>query len=107
MNGSLSALAALILAASGMLAQSPAARPKFDDFEVATIRPTAPDGGKFITMQSTHQFVAKNQALRTLVAAEYSLTPRAISGGPALVDSDRFDILLRRRVKYGPVRTSR
>jgi len=60
MNGSLSALAALILAASGMLAQSPAARPKFDDFEVATIRPTAPDGGKFITMQSTHQFVAKN-----------------------------------------------
>jgi uncharacterized protein (TIGR03435 family) len=49
-------------------------------------------------MQSTHEFVAKNHALKTLVAAAYNLNPRAISGGPAWVDSDRYDI-----VAKGPV----
>src|SRR4029077_148680 len=31
--------------------------------------------------------------LQALVAAAYSLTPRAISGGPAWTDADRYDIL--------------
>jgi uncharacterized protein (TIGR03435 family) len=31
--------------------------------------------------------------LNALVAAAYNLTPRAISGGPAWTDSDRYDIL--------------
>jgi uncharacterized protein (TIGR03435 family) len=44
-------------------------------------------------MQSTHEFTAKNHALKTLVAAAYNLNPRAISGGPAWVDSDRYDIV--------------
>src|SRR5262249_34487099 len=64
-------------------------------FEVATIKPTAPDwsGGRFIRMQTAHQFVARNHALKTLLAAAYNLSPRAISGGPAWVDSERYDIL--------------
>jgi uncharacterized protein (TIGR03435 family) len=44
-------------------------------------------------MQSTHEFAAKNHALKTLVAAAYSVSPSAISGGPAWVDSDRYDIV--------------
>jgi uncharacterized protein (TIGR03435 family) len=44
-------------------------------------------------MQTAHQLVAKNHALRTLIAAAYNLNPHAISGGPAWVDSDRYDIL--------------
>ena len=44
-------------------------------------------------MQTAHQFVARNYTLRVLVAAAYNLTPRAISGGPAWIDSDHFDIL--------------
>jgi uncharacterized protein (TIGR03435 family) len=79
----------------GMFAQSPIARPKFDEFEVATIKPTAPDwdGGRYMRMQTAHQFAVKNFAPRLLLAAAYNLTPGAISGGPAWVDSDHFDIL--------------
>src|SRR5712691_1956026 len=88
-------VAALLIAASGMFAQAPVARPTFDAFEVATIKPTPPDwtGGRFIRMQTAHQFVARNHAVKTLLAAAYNLTPRAISGGPAWVDTDHYDIL--------------
>src|SRR6266550_1606956 len=78
----------------GTFAQSPATRPTFDEFEVATITPAAPDSpGRWIKMQSVNRFFARNHALKTLIAAAYNLTPRAISGGPAWVDSDRYEIL--------------
>src|SRR5271170_1174428 len=83
-------------AASGLFAQSPAARPKFDEFEVATVKPTNldwPAGGRYMRMQTAHQFVARNYTLRVILAAAYNLTSKAISGGPAWVDDDRFDIL--------------
>jgi uncharacterized protein (TIGR03435 family) len=84
-----------VLSVCGIFAQSPAARPAFDAFEVATIKLTPLDwsGGRFIRMQSGHRFVAKNHALKTLIAAAYNLTPRAILGAPSWVDSDRYDIL--------------
>jgi len=44
-------------------------------------------------MQTAHQFAAKAYALKILLAAAYNLPPRAISGGPAWVDSDLYDIL--------------
>lgn len=89
------AVAALTLAAGGVFAQSPAARPAFAAFEVATVKPAAPDdrGGKFITMQGAHRFVVRNYTLKSLVGAAYNLTPRAISGDQAWIDSDRYDIL--------------
>jgi uncharacterized protein (TIGR03435 family) len=76
-------------------AQSPAPRPAFDEFEVATIKPTPPDWskGRYIRMQTAHQFVARNHALKTLIMAAYNLYPGAISGGPAWVESDHYDIL--------------
>lgn len=85
----------LVLVAVGSFGQPPETRPKFDAFEVATIKPTAPDwsGGRFIRMQSADRFVARNHALRTLLAAAYELHPHAIVGGPAWTDSDRYDIL--------------
>lgn len=88
--------AVLILAVVGVaLAQAPAARPAFDEFEVATIKPTAPDwtGGRYMRMQTAHQFEAKGYALRILLSAAYNLAPKAISGGPAWIDSDLYDIL--------------
>ena len=88
-------IAAFVLWTCGVLAQLPAARPAFEAFEVATIKPTDPDdrGGRFITMQGAHRFVVKNYTLKRLVGAAYNLTPRAISGGPAWVDSDTYDVL--------------
>jgi uncharacterized protein (TIGR03435 family) len=87
------AAAALILSSGVGLAQPPAARSTLDAFEVATIKPTAPDwkSGRFIRMQGA-QFVARNHTVKTLIAAAYNLSPRAISGGPPWVESDHYDI---------------
>ncbi len=85
---------ALVLAAGGMLAQSTATRPSFAEFEVASIKPSPPGtAGRWIKMQSAHEFTAKNHALKTLIAAAYNLNPKAISGGPAWVDSEHYDIV--------------
>src|ERR1700744_3439177 len=85
----------LIVAASGIFAQSPATRPAFHDFEVATIKPTAPDwqGGAYFTMRGGHRFVVQNYTLKALVGAAFNLTPRLISGGPAWASSDHYDIV--------------
>jgi uncharacterized protein (TIGR03435 family) len=65
-----------------MLAQSSETRPSFAEFEVASIKPTPPGaGGRWIRMQTTHEFMAKNHALKTLLAAAYNLSPKAILGG--------------------------
>jgi uncharacterized protein (TIGR03435 family) len=84
---------AFIAATFGIAGQT--TRPQFDAFEVATIKPTDPDGGagRWIRMQSADRFQAHNHAVRTLIAAAYDLNPQAISGGPAWVDSERWDIL--------------
>ncbi len=44
-------------------------------------------------MLTAHQFEARGYQLRVLLAAAYNLTPQAISGGPAWIDSDLYDIL--------------
>ncbi len=70
--------------------------PPSTNFEVATIKPSTldwPAGGRFIRMQTAHQFVARNYTLRVILAAVFSLTPRAVSGGPSWVDSDRYEIV--------------
>jgi uncharacterized protein (TIGR03435 family) len=63
-------------------------------FEVATIKrvPSDAQKGRFIVMQGTNRFVEKDYTLKLLIAAAYDLTPRAIFGGPAWIDSDHFDI---------------
>ena len=74
-------------------AQAPPTRPSFDAFEVATIRPAEPEPGRFFKMQSAHRFYAKGHTLKSLVCAAYNLNPRSVSGGPAWIESDRYDIL--------------
>jgi len=82
----------LIAGASTFAAQAPAPPPAV--FEVATIKPVSPDAkaGRFITMQGTNRFVAKNYTLKLMIAAAYDLSPKTISGGPEWIDSDRYDI---------------
>lgn len=88
-------LPGFVLVAAIAFAQAQSPRSVFDAFEVATVKPTALDwgGGRYIRMQSGHQFLAKNHTLKTLIAAAYNLSPKAISGGPAWIDTDHFDIL--------------
>jgi uncharacterized protein (TIGR03435 family) len=89
------ALAPLLLVASGIVPQPPTPRPKFDAFEVATIKPVESDkkSGRFITMQGPRRFVVKDYTLQLLIAAAYDLTPRAVSGGPDWVQSEHYEIL--------------
>lgn len=76
-----------LLVAPALLAQS---------FEVATVKPSASDTkGRWIRMQSLNQFEARNHTLKTLIAAAYNVSPKAISGGPAWIDSAPYDIQAR------------
>jgi uncharacterized protein (TIGR03435 family) len=88
-------VAYLAFAGSGALAQAPAptATPG-PTFEVATIKPTAldPKSGRYITMQGTNRFVAKYYTPKLMIAAAYDLSPKVISGGPAWIDSDHYDV---------------
>lgn len=63
-------------------------------FDVATIRAVDPPlkSGRYLTMQGTHRFVARNFTLRLLLAAAYDVNPIAITGGPGWIDTDKFDI---------------
>jgi uncharacterized protein (TIGR03435 family) len=89
------AIVVLAISASCAFAQSPASRPKFESFEVATVKPvdSDPKCGRFITMQGTNRFVEKDYTLKLLIAAAYDLNPRTISGGPPWISSDHYDIV--------------
>jgi len=89
------AIAAVAVSAASLLAQSAAPRPKFDAFEVATVKPVDPDptGGRYIKMQGTNRFVEKAYTLKLLIAAAYDLNPKTIAGGPPWLSSDHYDIL--------------
>src|ERR1035441_6010669 len=86
--------AVLVLSGAGGLAQAPAARPKFDAFEVATVKPVDADAkaGRMFKMEGTHRWTATNFTLQALLALAYDLNPRTISGGPGWIDSQHFDI---------------
>ncbi len=77
------------------IAQTPqAARPKFDAFEVATVRPVdaGVKAGRTFRMDGTHRWVATNFTLQALIALGYDMNPRTISGGPEWMDAQRFTI---------------
>lgn len=83
-------LAALLLLTTPVQAQTAAA----PSFEVATIRAVdpQPSEGRFIKMEGMNRFVAKSYTVKLLIAAAYDLNPKAITGGPPWIDSERFDI---------------
>ncbi|SEB71890.1 TIGR03435 family protein [Terriglobus roseus] len=81
----------LFLACAMTHTSAPAQTPSF---EVATIKPVdpAPKAGRFMRVEGTHRFVARNYTLRLLIAAAYDLNPRTISGGQGWVDTDKYEI---------------
>lgn len=83
----------LLIALTGLAV---AQQSKFEAFEVATIKPAGPQqptAGRYVRMQSAHNFQAHNYTVNGLIAAAWSLNPRAISGGPGWVQSDAWEIL--------------
>jgi uncharacterized protein (TIGR03435 family) len=75
-------------------AQSVPARPKFDVFEVATVKPVEADAssGRIFKMDGPHRWIATNFTLKNLIALAYDLNPRTINGGPEWIESQRFNI---------------
>lgn len=104
------AFGVLGVACVGMSAQTPSSNPspqrsRFEAFEVATIKQSKPDEkSRFMLMQGTHRFVAKNFTLKLLIAGAYNLNPRTISGGPGWTDAEHFDIVA---ITPGDVRPDR
>ena len=64
-------------------------------FEVASIKPvdSGPKSARYIVMQGPHRFVEKDYTLKRLIAAAYNLNPKAVTGGPAWMESEHYDIL--------------
>ena len=85
-------LTAMLLSVSALLSQAPSPGPAF---EVATIKPveSTPKSGRFIVMQGTNRFVEKDYTLRLLIAAAWNLNPKAVTGGPAWIETEHYDIL--------------
>jgi uncharacterized protein (TIGR03435 family) len=89
----------------GGMAQS-APRPKFEAFEVATVKPVDPDqhSGRMFKMEGEHRWVATNFTLKSLLALAYDLNPKTISGGQGWMESQHFNI---EAVAPGDVRPTR
>jgi uncharacterized protein (TIGR03435 family) len=87
-------MAVVFLSGLGILAQTPAVRPKFEAFEVATVKPVdvGATSGRMFKMDGPHRWTATNFTLKNLVALAYDLNPRTISGGPEWFDSQKFVI---------------
>jgi uncharacterized protein (TIGR03435 family) len=62
-------------------------------FAVATIKKnTTGDAGRSMRLQPGGRIVAVNQPLRQVIVFAYGLQPQQLAGGPAWLDTDRFDI---------------
>jgi uncharacterized protein (TIGR03435 family) len=89
------AIASLLALSAGLCGQ---------EFEVATIKPTAPNpSGRWIRMVTAHELGAHNQQARNLLAYAFNLSPQAVLGGPDWVDSERYDILAKTSGEKRPV----
>ena len=86
-----------------MLAQSPARR----EFEVASIRPN--NSGRPTTFTNPFvfapggRFTAINVTLVDVIVLAYQATPIQMQGGPAWINSDRFDIVAKADMDQGKI----
>jgi uncharacterized protein (TIGR03435 family) len=71
-----------------------AARPRFDAFEVASIKPVDADAkaGRYFKMDGLNRWTATNFTLEALIALGYDLNPRTVAGGADWVRTQRFVI---------------
>jgi uncharacterized protein (TIGR03435 family) len=76
----------------GVVGQQGASRPKFEAFEVATVKPVdvGERAGRMFKMDGPHRWTATNFTLKALIALGYDLNPRTISGGPDWMDQQKY-----------------
>jgi uncharacterized protein (TIGR03435 family) len=84
--------AAALVVAAGLAAQSPQPPAGGPAFEVASIKPNTSGDGRVMMQNQPGRYIATNVNLRLLIRNAYQLQDSQITGGPAWVSSDRFDI---------------
>ncbi len=63
-------------------------------FEVSTVKPADPDSqGMTFRYAGPRRFTANNHTVKECIGFAYNLTPALMPGGPAWIESDRFDIV--------------
>jgi uncharacterized protein (TIGR03435 family) len=88
-KNSIAVVAALLLTASGVLAQVPTLRA----FDVASVKPNnSGDFRRAIGPGPGGRFQALNKTLRELATYAYGVSGLQITGGPPWLDRERFDI---------------
>lgn len=81
----------MVLLTAALLSAQPA--PQRLEFEVASIKPTAPGGEmSFMGSKGPGRFDAQNVSLRMLVAEAYGVKTFEVYGAPTWLESDRYDI---------------
>jgi uncharacterized protein (TIGR03435 family) len=65
---------------------------KRPQFEVASIKPAAPDGRGSLIRIAPGRVNVTNTTLKELIGSAWRIEPFQISGGPAWLDSARYDI---------------
>jgi hypothetical protein len=83
----------LLASSSAPIAHQPARQPGFD---VVSIKPSQPDAQNRLPRISPGRVELFNTTLKQLIASAYSrfpFDPRELVGGPAWIDSERFDIV--------------
>ncbi|MGA2880785.1 MAG: TIGR03435 family protein [Bryobacteraceae bacterium] len=71
-------------------------------FEVATIKPSNPDTpGKSFLVRG-RQFTTTNTTLSDLITMAYELHPRQVTGGPAWLETEKYDLLAKPDVDGQP-----
>lgn len=90
---SYSRVVALVILAPACLALAQSSSSKRAQFEVASLKPNKSAGSvtKLLYLEGG-RFSATNASLKNLIGYAYKAQYFAISGGPAWIDSDRFDI---------------
>jgi len=87
-------VAAVLLFAAALFAQAPASIPPDLKFEVASLKPSTGQGrgGGIRPAPGGQRYVATNCPIKMMIQVAYRVKADQIVGGPAWLDSDRFDL---------------
>jgi uncharacterized protein (TIGR03435 family) len=88
-------LGILLLQAPVTDGQTPAAGPQFEVASIKAANPTAPRPGRLgavPVVTSSGRLTARNAKLTELIKGAYAVEDYQVSGGPAWIDSARFDV---------------
>lgn len=94
------AICLLLLLVNGVIAQTN----RGPAFEVASIKPSAPDGTRSaIAMPPGGRVEIGNRTLKAMIEDAWHIQPYQIAGGPAWLDSAHYDISARAAAQPGEV----